>query len=412
MALQIATSWPMAPQFEYSPRPVDIRAAAEEDCLYILTQSPLQAISAVSKWTTAGHLLQSWQTTPLAVSQAIGGGKVYVLREIAVPEPGEHDLDIIRVWNTDGSGGQPLGIPFGYTDGTLSGSQDADLDIGPDGNLYVFSGCCNPFTAPETKTFRVQVFTPQGQFLRAWGTPGGGNGQFANGVDLTYSGTTLFDTYAGIGIRVGADGLVYCTDKFAHRIQVFGTDGSFQRAWGTHGTGCGQLNYPQKVVYQNNQVWVADLGGGTDDNPTGITERVQVFTPQGQFLHSYAVTFGYLTGGGYRKLTFTPDGLLWIPAFDDSGTVTAYREFSAVQLAAPVDRLFGFQHMLCAAQGMLTHLLAPLTGNVGNPTPVMAGSMPDMLVRADGALDAVCTGATGATARCVSRDMGLSWEVC
>ena len=52
------------------------------------------------------------------------------------------------------------------------------LGIDGDGNVYV-SECSND---------RIQVFDPQGRFLRKWGVTGSGDGEFIRPQDLAIDG--------------------------------------------------------------------------------------------------------------------------------------------------------------------------------------------------------------------------------
>ena len=67
--------------------------------------------------------------------------------------------------------------------------------IDGEGNVYV----------ADSWNHRIQVFDPQGRFLRKWGTEGEENGQFADPKGLATDG----------------DGNVYVADSGNHRIQVF-----------------------------------------------------------------------------------------------------------------------------------------------------------------------------------------------
>jgi len=405
MGIYLESQWTMREQLVFSPSPVDIRYDAVADEFYLPCLIDYSRNGVMTVWTRDGHLKRTFTLMPYGMAAAIYGGNVYVLRQWPIDS---ERRDILHVWRTDGANGHDIGIPFGYRDGQLSGSQDADLDIDANGNLYVFSGCCvYPGVPQNAKTYRLQVFSPDGTLLRAWGTSGSGNGQFGDNP----AWNQYDDQPTGIGIRLGADGLVYCTDKWNHRIQVFQPDGTFVRAFGSAGSGPGQLNYPMKVAVENEQLWVADMGGAVDGS-TAPTERIQVFTLTGQFLHSYPVTFDWHAGGGWRNFCFTAPGELWVPSWDYAGTVYHYRIAQTVQLAAPVDRLFGFQFFLFPWQGALQSAVAALSGALDSPVSLGAGDLPALRLRADGALDAVFTGSNGATMRRVSRDMGASWGVC
>ena len=104
----------------------------------------------------------------------------------------------------------------------------------------------------------VDVFAPDGTFLRSWGTAGTGPGQWQ----------------IPRGIGVDAQGHVYVGDVNNHRVDVFNGDGTFVRMFGT-AMGPGQLGSPNDVdVDSTGAVFVADTG------PGGIAE----FTADGNFV--------------------------------------------------------------------------------------------------------------------------------
>ena len=76
----------------------------------------------------------------------------------------------------------------------------------PNGDIYVTDGYRN---------CRVHRFTADGRLVRSWGTPGKGEGQF----HLPHS------------IAVDAAGKLYVADRANRRIQIFTPDGEFVGAW-------------------------------------------------------------------------------------------------------------------------------------------------------------------------------------
>ena len=141
---------------------------------------------------------------------------------------------------------------------------------------------------------RVQIFNPDGSFLRQFGSAckldtgegcqGDGRGQ-------------LNEPW---GIAVGGDGSIYVSDTWNHRIQKFDNQGNFITMWGRFDSTGGELGAPSVfygprslVVGQDGNVYVMDTGN----------KRVQVFAPDGQFVAQYG-------GGGVIEGRFDePVGL-------------------------------------------------------------------------------------------------------
>jgi peptidylamidoglycolate lyase len=84
--------------------------------------------------------------------------------------------------------------------------QPTDVAIAPDGSFYVSDGYGNS---------RVAKFSPDGHFLFAWGSKGHQPGEF----DLPH------------GIELDDKGNVYVADRENKRIQVFDPNGNFLREW-------------------------------------------------------------------------------------------------------------------------------------------------------------------------------------
>lgn len=141
---------------------------------------------------------------------------------------------------------------------------------------------------------RVQQFLLDGTFVRAWGSSGGGAGQFGDVYDVAVdpAGGDVYTVEWGFG--------------GTPRVQVFDADGTYLRSWGSYGDGEGQLFQPNAVeVDRDGYVWVADNYG-----------RVQKFTPLGTFLEAF--------GGQRGGVTASGPGLIWQAwglALDDAGRV-------------------------------------------------------------------------------------------
>jgi sugar lactone lactonase YvrE len=141
---------------------------------------------------------------------------------------------------------------------------------------------------------RIQVFNPDGSFLRQWGSTcrldsaegciGDGRGQFNEPW----------------GIAVGPDGSVYVSDTWNGRVQKFDDQGNFVGMYGQFGSTNGDLGEPTffygpraVVVGQDGNLHIMDTGN----------KRVVVLSPDLEFVSQYG-------GGGVTEGRFDePVGL-------------------------------------------------------------------------------------------------------
>lgn len=142
---------------------------------------------------------------------------------------------------------RPLPSPFTitarYSAKSLGLNHPDALAVGPDGNLYV-----------TDLSQRVTVISPTGTVLRRWGKPGTGPGEFR----FIAFDTSTPANVAG-KIAVGPDGKVYVSDSGNARVQVFTPQGRFIRQFGSFGSGNGQFLHPfDLAVNEAGNVYVAD----------------------------------------------------------------------------------------------------------------------------------------------------------
>ena len=163
--------------------------------------------------------------------------------------------------NTSAAASPGLPNPFTviarYSAASLGLNQPANLAIGPDGNLYVTDA-----------HQRVVVFSSHGKFLRQWGRPGSGPGQFSFILrHATASGVSA-------ALAIGADGRVYVDDSGNARIEVFNRNGGFIRMFGSYGYGNSQWLFSQSVaVDADGNIYVAD----------DVQETLSMFSSTGAF---------------------------------------------------------------------------------------------------------------------------------
>jgi hypothetical protein len=137
----------------------------------------------------------------------------------------------------------PFTITVRYTARLLGLDHPSAFAIGHDGNLYV-----------TDLSQRVTVISPAGKVLRRWGKPGSGPGDF-NFI----AGDPKVPTQAEAAIAVGPDGKVYVSDSGNARVQVFTPDGKFIRQFGSFGSGNGQFLRPYNLQVDNaSNVYVDD----------------------------------------------------------------------------------------------------------------------------------------------------------
>ncbi len=95
------------------------------------------------------------------------------------------------------------------TDEQLFGPRDIAFDA--DGNMWV----------TDTGHARIQVFSPEGEFVRSIGSRGDGPGQFDEPV----------------GIAIADDGTVFVADMYNSRVVMLNADGSFRASFAVEGWG-------------------------------------------------------------------------------------------------------------------------------------------------------------------------------
>jgi DNA-binding beta-propeller fold protein YncE len=105
-------------------------------------------------------------------------------------------------------------------------------------------GCRSPIA--ETATYR---------FVKSWGKPGGGPGEFTGPIGIAIAGDEMF-----------------VADAVTARILVFDRDGNFLREFGQSGTEEGELARPMHIAAWAEQLYAADFANN----------RIQVFSLGGE----------------------------------------------------------------------------------------------------------------------------------
>ncbi len=178
------------------------------------------------------------------------------------------------------------------------------LAIAKDGLLYV------AFMVQH----KVCVYTESGRLVREWGKKGVGDGEF---------------NQPG-GIVLHRDGAVYVADQCNHRVQKFTPEGKFLAKWGEHGSQPGQFggDEPAGSRFGGPHFLTVDSHGRLYTTE-GVLGRVQQLTTEGQPLLAWGDK-GDQPGGfgametGFSKQTFGPVGVfvdkgdrVWVSSLND-----------------------------------------------------------------------------------------------
>jgi len=148
-----------------------------------------------------------------------------------------------------------------------------DVVIDRAGNFYV---------ADYGDNDRIQVFSPEGTWLRQWGGHGYSPGEFLKPRALA----------------IDDQDRIYVADSCNHRIQVFDTQGKRLALWGTRGSAPGQLQYPYDLALgPDGSLYVCEYGN----------HRVQKFTRDGRSLGVWG-SAGRGPGQLYNPFALAVDG--------------------------------------------------------------------------------------------------------
>jgi len=117
----------------------------------------------------------------------------------------------------------------------------------------------NQIVVADASNSRIQVFDEKGRFIRAFGSSGSGDGQLSGPYDVV----------------VDSQGNYFVSDSSNHRVSVFNTNGQFLRKFGSSGNGNGQLLNPRGVgLLSTGNVIVSEYSN----------TRVSIFDSQGNFV--------------------------------------------------------------------------------------------------------------------------------
>ncbi len=258
----------------------------------------------VQVFTQAGQFLTKWGSVGSINGQFINPVGIGVNSTLDLVYVAETNNRRVQIFSSTGQFQAKLVSLQPGTFNSLEG-----VAINATGYIYV----------ADSRNNRVQVLTPTGQFLTMWGKNGGdgtsgfGNGEFnyPTGIAVNSSGhifvveannhrvqvftqTGQYVSAIGdfgsddgkfnspFGIAINGSGFIYVADTFNNRIQVFNPDNTFVGKWnrtdGGSGSGNGEFSGPKGIaVNTSGGIYVMDT----------LNNRVQVFTPSGQYLNQW-----------------------------------------------------------------------------------------------------------------------------
>lgn len=141
---------------------------------------------------------------PVGLDVSPDGAKLYVT-DLAGIRSQDHRIQVFDT--TSGKLLQTIG-KRGKGDGELN--LPRDVKVGPDGMIYVVDG----------GNFRIQVFNPEGEYVRQWGEPSAQFGDFSRPK----------------GIAIDKDGNVYVVDTAFGNFQIFTNEGELLLFVGSRST--------------------------------------------------------------------------------------------------------------------------------------------------------------------------------
>ena len=216
------------------------RAAAfdAEDRLYIADLT-----DRIQVFDRDGRYLRGWRLPALNVDGPSGVGVDRLGRVLVA------DTHFYRVLVYSPTGQLQMQIGDGVQ-GTTPGrfGYPTDVILDSRGNFYV---------SEYGENDRIQVFSPEGLWLRQWGGQGYAPGEFLKPRSLVIDETDR----------------IYVADSCNHRIQVFDTSGALLNLWGSRGTDPGQMSYPYDIALgPDGALYVCEYSN----------HRVQKFDPDGR----------------------------------------------------------------------------------------------------------------------------------
>jgi len=168
-------------------------------------------------------------------------GNVWVteaVRENRRPEGDERGHRVIK-FSPEGEVLMTLGKPGVAGDGDYEFNSPADVVVAENGDIFIADGHNGDGNC------RVMKYAPDGTFIKSWGKPGYGPGEFS----LLHA------------IAIDARGRVFVADRGNNRVQIFDQEGEFIAQWTQYGR-------PSGIFFdENDNIYVSDSESDNVQNP-------------------------------------------------------------------------------------------------------------------------------------------------
>ncbi len=236
-------------------------AVDSQDRIYVYSRSERPMVV----FDREGAFLASWGEDILKDAHGIfidAEDHIYCIeREVHVMHKFTADGQLLMTLGTPdqaGADGEPFNLP-------------TDLALGPDGEMFISDGYGNA---------RVHKYSPDGELIMSWGTPGTGPGEF----NLPHC------------VRVDRHNRVLVADRSNNRIQFFTLDGEYIDEWG------GFLHPDTIFIDGDDIVYVAELD-----------QRVTILTLDGEIIAQWGSDRGSEIPGEFFAC---PHGM-WVDSHGD-----------------------------------------------------------------------------------------------
>ncbi len=196
------------------------------------------------KFNQAGKLLKTWGAGMFVFPHGFHidrDGNVWVTDARAAGGKGHQ----VFKFSPDGALLMTLGKAGIPGDGPDTFNEPTDVVTAPNGDIFVTEGHIDANTGKVPGNNRIVKLSKDGKFIKAWGTPGSGPGQFN----------------APHTIAMDSRGRLFVGDRNNNRIQIFDQNGAFIDQWK-------QFSRPSGIyITRDDTIYVADSESWGPDNP-------------------------------------------------------------------------------------------------------------------------------------------------